>query len=146
MLLAWGEIAVLTLALVALMTVNHAWPSVALVFYQAIGLFINLYQIGLFSPRIEANPLRGREMLAGIALIRLMVILMLMVGTAQFEAARATSKSASAGTQPPPPVGPVPQEVSAEVADELRKLAALVAEGVITKEEFEAKKRKVLGI
>lgn len=136
MALVWGEIAVLAVALVALMAVNHAWPAVVLAFYEMFGLFLNLYQMGIFSPTVVLNPLQGKESIAGIALVRLVAILLLMVGVAQAEAARAAAR----------PAGPAQREVSAEAADDLRRLAALASDGIISQEEFEAKKRRILGL
>jgi hypothetical protein len=47
--------------------------------------------------------------------------------------------AATGGTSPPPPA-----PATASVADELRKLAELRSEGVLTDEEFEAQKNRLL--
>lgn len=47
---------------------------------------------------------------------------------------------------PPPPAPAVPAEGPIDAADQIRKLAALKDEGLITSDEFEAKKRQILGL
>jgi hypothetical protein len=51
--------------------------------------------------------------------------------------------AAGVGTPPPPPSAPAGPQV--DVADELRKLASLRDEGILSEEEFAAQKAKLLG-
>jgi hypothetical protein len=48
--------------------------------------------------------------------------------------------------QPPPAAAPAPQGGDPDYTAELEKLAKLRDEGVITAEDFEAKKKQLLGI
>lgn len=52
---------------------------------------------------------------------------------------------AAPATPPTPEPVPAPSGPSASTADELRKLAALRAEGVITDDEFAVQKARMLG-
>ena len=47
---------------------------------------------------------------------------------------------------PPPPPAAAPAAAEPEYAAEIEKLADLKAKGIITEEEFEAKKKQILGI
>ena len=65
---------------------------------------------------------------------------------------RRVSKRQAAPQQPqaapPPPAAAAPPPAAAEedYTDELKKLADLKVKGVITNEEFEAKKKQLLGL
>ena len=50
--------------------------------------------------------------------------------------------AAQQAAAPPPPAAPAEPDYAAE----LQKLAELKAAGILTEEEFEAKKRQILGI
>ena len=58
---------------------------------------------------------------------------------AQDQAAYDQQMAAQAAAAPPPPAEP-------DYAAELQKLADLKAAGILTEEEFEAKKKQILGI
>lgn len=60
----------------------------------------------------------------------------------KFAAQDQAATAQQAATAPPPPAAPE----APDYAVELEKLAQLAAQGIITQEEFEAKKRQVLGI
>ena len=45
--------------------------------------------------------------------------------------------------EPPPPVAPAPEE---DVITQLERLGALKAQGILTEEEFQAQKAKLLGL
>jgi hypothetical protein len=45
--------------------------------------------------------------------------------------------------EPPPPVAPAPEE---DVITQLERLGALKAQGILTEEEFQAQKAKLLGM
>lgn len=47
---------------------------------------------------------------------------------------------------PPPPPPPPPPPVAVDPADEVRRLAALRDEGLVSDEEFDAKRREILGL
>ncbi len=51
-----------------------------------------------------------------------------------------------AAPPPPPAAAPPPAVEEPEYATEIEKLADLKAKGIITEEEFEAKKKQILGI
>ncbi|MDA0172538.1 SHOCT domain-containing protein [Solirubrobacter taibaiensis] len=46
---------------------------------------------------------------------------------------------------PPPPPAPAPQAPPVDTVAQLRELAQLRADGILTDEEFAAQKRKILG-
>jgi hypothetical protein len=60
----------------------------------------------------------------------------------QDQAAYEQQTAAQQAAAPPPPAGAVEPDYTAE----LQKLAELKAAGILTEEEFEAKKRQILGI
>ena len=66
-----------------------------------------------------------------------------MVGGAAHMGAKSAQRSAEAAQQaaPPPAAPAVPDD-----AAEIEKYAAMKAQGLITEEEFEAKKKQILGI
>jgi len=47
---------------------------------------------------------------------------------------------------PPPAVSPSPADTQADYIDELKRLAELKEAGIISNEEFEAKKKQLLGL
>jgi predicted Zn-dependent peptidase len=51
-----------------------------------------------------------------------------------------------AAPPPPPAAAPAPAAAEPEYAAEIEKLANLKAKGIITEEEFDAKKKQILGI
>ena len=58
------------------------------------------------------------------------------------EAAEEVQATHAAPAPPPPPPAPVPQE---DVITQLERLGALKAQGILTEEEFNAQKAKLLG-
>ena len=61
---------------------------------------------------------------------------------AQDQAAYDEQMAAQAAAAPPPPAAPEEPDYAAE----LQKLAELKTAGILTEEEFEAKKKQILGI
>jgi hypothetical protein len=61
---------------------------------------------------------------------------------AQDQAAYDQQMAAQAAAAPPPPAAPAEPDYAAE----LEQLAQLKSQGIITEEEFEAKKKQILGI
>jgi hypothetical protein len=65
---------------------------------------------------------------------------------------RRTSRRMSAGQQPPPEAAPAPAAPApaapAQQDDmaEIQQLAAMKDQGILTEEEFQAKKKQILGI
>ena len=65
---------------------------------------------------------------------------------------RRTSRRMSAAQQPPPEAAPAPaapaQAAPAQQDDmaEIQQLAAMKEQGILTEEEFQAKKKQILGI
>jgi hypothetical protein len=65
---------------------------------------------------------------------------------------RRTSRRMSAAQQPPPEAAPAPaapaQAAPAQQDDmaEIQQLAAMKDQGILTEEEFQAKKKQILGI
>ena len=56
------------------------------------------------------------------------------------EAAEAAAPAPEASPQPPPEVGPTPENI-----EQLKELATLKDQGILTEEEFAAQKAKILG-
>jgi Short C-terminal domain len=65
---------------------------------------------------------------------------------------RRTSRRMSAGQQPPPEAAPAPAAPAPAAAAqqddmaEIQQLAAMRDQGILTEEEFQAKKKQILGI
>ena len=59
---------------------------------------------------------------------------------------QAAPQQPQAAPPPPPAVAPPPAAAEPEYAAEIEKLADLKAKGIITEEEFDAKKKQILGI
>ena len=95
-------------------------------------------------------PLRRRRPIARVATTAV------VAGTAANMGAKSAQRSAAAAQAqdaPPPPPVPVPADEpaapqaaeSAEI-EQLKQLAALKDQGILTEEEFSAKKAQILGI
>jgi hypothetical protein len=91
-------------------------------------------------------PLRRRRPVARLATTAV------VAGTAAHMGAKSAQKSAAAA-QAPPPAAPPMAEAPAEPAvaegaqiEEIKKLAALKDQGILSEEEFAAKKAQILGI
>jgi hypothetical protein len=71
-----------------------------------------------------------------------------VVGTAGRVSRRQQQKYAAADAQQAAPAAApaAPQDAMPDYAAELEQLAKLKAEGILTEEEFEAKKKQILGI
>jgi hypothetical protein len=75
-----------------------------------------------------------------------------VAGTAAHMGARSAQASAAAQAPPPPPpqdpawAAPAPGPAESPQIEELRQLAALKDQGILTEEEFAAKKAQLLGI
>jgi hypothetical protein len=96
-------------------------------------------------------PLRRRRPVARLATTAV------VAGTAAHMGAKSAQKSAAAAQAPPPaappPAAPPMAEAPAEPAvaegaqiEEIKKLAALKDQGILSEEEFAAKKAQILGI
>ena len=59
---------------------------------------------------------------------------------------QAAPQQPQAAPPPPPAAAPAPAAAEPEYAAEIEKLADLKVKGVITNEEFEAKKKQLLGL
>jgi len=95
-------------------------------------------------------PLRRRRPIARIATTAV------VAGTAANMGAKSAQRSAAAA-QPqeappapvyaaPPPEAPAPEPAESSDIDQLKKFAALRDQGILTEEEFAAKKAQILGI
>jgi Short C-terminal domain len=62
---------------------------------------------------------------------------------------RRTSRRMSAAQAPPPAAAPAPAQAAPAQQDdmaEIQQLAAMKDQGILTEEEFQAKKKQILGI
>jgi hypothetical protein len=74
-----------------------------------------------------------------------------VAGTAAHMGARSAQRSAAAAQAAPPAAAPADEPAAPEAAEspqieELKQLAALKDQGILTEEEFSAKKAQILGL
>ena len=98
---------------------------------------------------MPTQPLLG-AMVGGWEIILIFVTLLLLGGGAAAVAAliyfvvRASQRKH--GSPPPPPVPPIPPVPRPDIEQELRTLTKLKQDGLITEDEFNAKKKALLGL
>jgi len=90
-------------------------------------------------------PLRRRRPIARVATTAV------VAGTAANMGAKSAQKSAAAAQAAPPAPAPAPEAAAPEAAEstdieQLKQFAALRDQGILTEEEFAAKKAQILGI
>jgi len=93
-------------------------------------------------------PMRRRRPLARVATTAV------VAGTAAHMGAKSAQQSAAAAQAPAPatpapaaaPTAPAPAAAESAQIQELRQLAALKDQGILTEEEFAAKKAQILGL
>lgn len=157
------DVAVLAVGLALLITVPRAFPAVGMLVYQSLSIVMNIIQLRSLQfgePMWWAGTVHLLLRLTAVFLMVLGLRAYRVQGKSTSRPAQLTNTSSDRGATELPAPGTVPlgfaasiasrpisePGVSEQMAEQLRRLAALADEGILTKDEFEAKKKQLLGL
>lgn len=141
----WIEDIAFGLGVALLIGVQHWWPAVPLILYQ---LWATAVALGTL-PSVKPGEGGLRTLVLTVIAFRILAAILMVVGIVRYSSGEQTGTVLRAAGEATPVSAAIPdpgESTTDRTVEELRRLAVLAQEGVITQEEFAASKRRILGL